>query len=99
MAWLRKKSDPISDRARVLNSEIAELEAQIKKLDARLQRKHSDPRWRPTAVPHGATLQHPSHSPEPPPSRGPAAHDPIFEDVDQDRLQPGAERSEERRAG
>jgi molybdopterin synthase catalytic subunit len=28
MAWLKKKSDPISDRAHALNSEIAALEAQ-----------------------------------------------------------------------
>ena len=37
MAWFKKKPDPISDRARALNDEIAELEAQIKKLDGRLQ--------------------------------------------------------------
>ena len=91
MAWLRKKTDPISDRARTLNNEIAELEAQIKKLDARLQRDHSAPRLRSTALPHGATLHHPSHSSELLPPPAPAAHEPIFEEVDQDRLQPRTE--------
>ena len=33
MALFRKKPDPISDRARALNDEIAELEEQIKQLD------------------------------------------------------------------
>ena len=36
MAWLRKKPDPISDRARALNDEIARLDAQIKELGAEL---------------------------------------------------------------
>ena len=37
MAWFRKKPDPISDRARALNEEIARLGSQIQQLDARLQ--------------------------------------------------------------
>src|SRR5690242_16865192 len=41
MGWLKKKSDPISQRARALNAEIAALESQIKRLDSRLQ--HSPP--------------------------------------------------------
>ena len=85
MGLLRKKSDPITDRARALNDEIAGLEAQIKKLDARLQRDHSHPRLRSTAIPQGGTVNYPSHSEvqEPPP---PVAEEPIFEEVDQDRL-------------
>jgi len=89
MAWLRKKVDPISDRARALNEEIAELESQIKKLDTRLQRDHSAPRLRSTAVPQGATVPHQSHSFAQVPAL--VAHEPIFEEVDQNRLQAGGE--------
>jgi len=89
MLSFKKKTDVISDRARVLNDEIAQLEGQIKKLDARLQRDHEKPRLRSTALPHGGTtLNHPA--PEPPPGPLPAPHviEPIFEHVDIDRLQP-----------
>ena len=89
MAWLRKKVDPISDRARALNEEIAELESQIKKLDTRLQRDHSAPRLRSTAVPQGATVPYQSHSFAQVPAL--VAHEPIFEEVDQNRLQAGGE--------
>jgi hypothetical protein len=92
MAWFRKNSDPLSDRARALNDEIADLESQIKKLDARLQENQSDtqPRLRSTAIPHGATLSHEMHDPtEPAPIR--KAHEPIFEDVDVDRLKDKSE--------
>jgi hypothetical protein len=85
MAWFRKNADPVSERARVLNDEIAELESQIQKLDERLQRNHSHPRLRSTALPHGTTVSH-SSSQSDPPSFEPAPHEPIFEDVDQDRL-------------
>jgi hypothetical protein len=81
MAWFRKKPDPVSDRARALNEEIARIEAQIKNLDAQLQQDDSQPRLRSTALPHGATLNRPP---------GPAA-EPIFESVDRDRLQAQAE--------
>ncbi len=88
MGWFRKNPDPISDRARTLNDEIARLESQIKKLDAHLQRNGSHPRLRSTALPHGPTINRatppePGAAPPPPP---PTAHEPIFEDVDQDRL-------------
>ena len=58
MAWFRKKPDPISDRARALNEEIARLESQIHALDAQVQRDQSQPRLRSTALPHGNTLSH-----------------------------------------
>jgi len=80
MAWFRKKTDPISDRARALNQEIADLEQKIKKLDSRLQNDQAQPKLRSTAYPHGATLNHIEELqeiPEPPP----ATHEPIFEDV------------------
>jgi hypothetical protein len=97
MAWFKKKPDPISDRARALNEEIAALEAQIQQLDSK--RKESPPpaKLRSTAIPHGETVQ---RLPEPEtrpvrrsPGEGgnskpetPQPHEPIFEEVDQDRL-------------
>jgi hypothetical protein len=93
MPWFKKKVDPISDRARVLNNQIAELESQIKRLDSRLQRKQPQPRLRSTALPHGATLTHNSNgtlqhgnqtaSSDSAPG---AVQDPIFEEVNQNRL-------------
>jgi hypothetical protein len=83
MAWLKKKSDPLSDRAGALSAEIAALEAQIKRLDAQVQRG-GHPRLRSTAVPHGATITHTTPAPEPRPA--PRSPEPIFEEVDQDRL-------------
>src|SRR5437773_70910 len=54
MAFFKKKSDPISERARALNAEIAALESKIKQLSA--QEK--------TAPPPAAN----HHQPPPPPS-------------------------------
>lgn len=78
MGWLKKKSDPVSDRAQALSSEIAALEAEIKQLDAQLQRAPEAPRLRSTAVPHGATLNHES----PATQRG----EPVFEQINQERI-------------
>ncbi len=85
MAWFRKKPDPISERARALSDEIARLDSQIKELDAHLQRDHSLPRLRSTALPHGGTLSHPTPPPAPPPA--PAQHEPVFEEVGHDLLE------------
>ena len=38
MAFLKKKTDPISDKAQALNERIAALEAEIKTLDTQLAR-------------------------------------------------------------
>lgn len=84
MAWLRKKPDPISDRARTLNDEIARLESQIEQLGAQLQRDQSHPRLRSTALPHGSTVSHPAPAPAATPA--PAAEEPIFEEVGQNLL-------------
>ena len=87
MGWFRKNRDVISDRARALNDEIARLESQINKLDSRVQRKESQPRLRSTALPHGTALnQTISHEPGAAPLPSSAAHEPIFEEVDQNRL-------------
>ena len=85
MAWFRKKSDPISDRARALNEEIARLGSQIQQLDARLQRDQSQPRLRSTALPHSGSVGHATPEPEAPPV--PAHHEPIFEEVGRDVLE------------
>jgi cell division protein FtsB len=78
----KKKADPISDRARALSDEIAALEAQIKRLDSKLQPGPPAPRLRSTAMPNGAaTIVR-----TPPPAPTPAPSEPIFEEVDQDRL-------------
>jgi hypothetical protein len=84
MAWLKKKPDPISDRARTLNDEIARLESKIKELDAQMQHDQSQPRLRSTALPQGSAVSHPAPEPVAPPT--PAAEEPIFEEVGQDLL-------------
>jgi hypothetical protein len=77
MAFAKKKaqkSDPISERARALNEQIASLEAEIRRLDSQLQ--HTPvPRLRSTAMPHGATVV---RAPVPP---APTPPEPIFEEV------------------
>jgi hypothetical protein len=88
MVWFKKKADPISDRARALSDEIAALEAQIKSLDSRLQTQNIRPRLRSTALPQSNApprLDTPVLT-APQPSR-----EPIFEEVDIDRLRAQAE--------
>jgi hypothetical protein len=79
MGHAKKKNDPISDRSRALNDQIAALESEIKKLDAQLQRAPvSAPRLRSTAIPHGATIAR-THEPPPPPPA--PVHEPVFEEI------------------
>jgi hypothetical protein len=97
MAWFQKKPDPISARARALNEEIEALESQIRSLDDRLRRQHAQPRLRSTALPQGPTLNRATDlditTPE---ASAPEvkSEEPIFEEVDQDRLQTPANGSE-----
>lgn len=95
MGWLKKKPDPLSERTQALNAEIAALEAEIRKLDARLQPGGAAPRLRSTALPHGHVVAHiPAaaiHAPAPSPPASALPADPIFEDVDRQRLKPRAE--------
>ena len=93
MAWLKKKSDPISDRARALSSEIAALETQIKRLDAKLHQDQTQPRLRSTAMPHGDNAARPATVtataapvPSAPPPPAPVVREPIFEDLEQKHL-------------
>src|SRR6185312_9354530 len=94
MAWFKKKPDPISDRARALNEEIAALESQIQQLNEHKAQSPPPAKLRSTAIPHGETIQR-GHEPEAPLSKPeirnpkpetPPPHEPIFEEVDQDRL-------------
>jgi hypothetical protein len=87
MASLKKKVDPISDRARTLNYQIAALESEIKKLDTQIQRAPT-PKFRSTAIPHGETV---SRKSEPPPAPKPAAHEPVFEEINSKSIQARAE--------
>jgi hypothetical protein len=84
MAWFSKKPDPISDRARALNEEIASLEVQIKLLDTRLQRQQTQPPLRTsTGTPGG--------NPSPVSVAAARVQEPIFEEVAQDRLKARSE--------
>lgn len=71
----KKQGDPISDRARALNAQIAALESQIKKLDTQLH-QNTAPRLRSTTLPHGATILRARESAPPPP-----VGEPVFEKV------------------
>ena len=80
MATAKRKGkpiDPISDRARALNDQIAALESEIKKLDTQIQHT-TTPRFRSTAMPHGATIAR-AHEPVAPPPK--PVHEPVFEEV------------------
>ncbi|MCI0748775.1 MAG: hypothetical protein L0Y58_25485 [Verrucomicrobia subdivision 3 bacterium] len=86
MGFFRKKTDPISERERALNQQIAALEAEIERLSAQ-QNSHSEadnktvspqPRLRSTTLPHGhagSVLA----APQKPESQAP--REPVFEDV------------------
>jgi hypothetical protein len=86
MAFSKKKPDLISDKARTLNDQIAALEAEIKKLDAQLQRP-PEPRFRSTALPFGETIPRVPEKPAPPP----APSEPVFEEVSHAKLAPRAD--------
>src|ERR1043165_1006963 len=61
MGLFRKKSDPISERARVLNEEIASLEAQIKKLSTQ-ETKPGTPQTKPAPQTNHHLETHPPAS-------------------------------------
>ncbi len=66
MAWFKKKSDPISDRARALNKEIAALESRIKALDSKVQRSPALPQS--TVAETASNVGAPASAPASPPS-------------------------------
>ncbi len=73
-----KGIDPIAERERALNEQIATLQAQIKQLDSQLQNSPGKPKLRSTAIPHGATISR-KIEPEPPPQK--TAPGPVFEEI------------------
>jgi hypothetical protein len=77
----KKKADPITDRARALNAEIAALEEKIQKLNQQIQAGQG-PRLRSTVYPSGAAG--PGKSPAA--AAAPVAGEPIFEEVHQKKL-------------
>jgi hypothetical protein len=80
MAWFKKKADPISERARALNQEIAALEARIREMDKVTER----------VVTRQKELESspPASSPVPAaPAPRPAEPKEVFEDIDQDVLE------------
>lgn len=89
MVWLKKKPDPISEKAQALSDQIAALEAEIKRLDSQLQpgqrASHGpvQPRLRSTALPQGTTVP---HAAPPPTSRATPSAEPIFEADGQEEL-------------
>ncbi len=80
-----KSQYPISDRSRALNSRIADLEAKIKRLNEELQ-SGGAPRSRPSPV---RREKAPAGQPEIPLRQN---EEPIFENVDQNRLNAPVER-------
>lgn len=74
MSLFRKKSDPLSERARALEAEIAALQAQIKQAESDQPLWPGTPKLRPATLPGGHRTE-----------SAPAA--PVFEQVDQKRLQ------------
>lgn len=82
MGLFKKKSDPISDRAKTLNAEIAALEAKIKQLAERAPDTPPMPKVRSTAHPQGPVLA------APPP-------EPVFEEVNHQRMKATAEMEED----
>src|SRR5262245_56914246 len=91
MALFKKKHDPFSQRAADLNEKIAALEEQIKQLTeeqaaastlaAPTAPTRERPRLRSTAKPRGPELP---YAPEPPDA--PRSEEPVFEEVDQERI-------------
>jgi hypothetical protein len=75
MALLKKKVDPLSERAKALNAEISALESKIRKLNDQAGVKEvnkSGARVRSTAFPSSSNLGATSKAPEP-----------VFEEVEQ----------------
>ncbi len=79
MSLFRKKSDPLSERARALEAEIAALQEQIKQAESDHPLWPGTPKLRSTTLPSGHKTESASV---------PAA--PVFEDMDQRRLRTAA---------
>lgn len=84
MGWFKKKSDPVSERAQALSSEIAALEAEIKQLDEQLHHPPEQLRLRSTAIPHGASNGRAAAEAAAAPQAG--RSEPVFEQISQERI-------------
>ncbi|MFA6543436.1 MAG: hypothetical protein WCS99_03370 [Limisphaerales bacterium] len=80
MSLFRKKSDPLSERARAIESEIAALQEQIKQAESGQPLWPGTPKLRAATMPGGTK---PQVTPAAPVA-------PIFENVDQQRLKASA---------
>jgi hypothetical protein len=79
--FLKKKPDPISDKAKSLNHRIAELEGEIKQLSATLSQTPSPPRMRSSVYPHGTPADNARRAAGP--GEAPSI---FFEKVDHERI-------------
>ena len=101
MGFFKKKADPISERARTLNQQIAALEAEIGRLSDQQAEKaqgrakppprpaapeSSQPRLRSTALPHGHSGSILHAQPQTPPPP-PSTEEPELDDVNPFRMQ------------
>lgn len=86
MGFSKKKPDPISEKERALNAQIAALEAEIKKLDSAAAAKPAAPKYRSTALPRGETVARPVEKTPPAPPAGP-----VFEEVSGAKINGGHE--------
>lgn len=79
MSLLKRRTDPVSERARALNAELGALERQIRQLEAQLQNAVPQGRFRSTAIPRGPTV---THANQPQNQSPPTNHEPVLESVD-----------------
>ncbi|HAV63624.1 MAG TPA: hypothetical protein DCY13_14815 [Verrucomicrobiales bacterium] len=87
MGLFRKKPDPLKDREKNLSSEIEQLEEQIRQLQGVLSKAASEPRVRQTAYP-ARSSRNPDTGGDNRPANAPG--EPVFEPVDQHKLQQAA---------
>ncbi len=88
MGFFKKQPDPLTARSRDLTAKIAALETEIKKLSVKRGQIQAQPRLRSTTLPGG-------HAILPAPERlAPPLREPIFEEVDQDRVKAHPEPSD-----
>src|SRR5439155_23703996 len=108
MGLFKRKPDPISQRAKALNAEIAALEARIKKLAAEQSEPAPQQNNHPQAPPatpvapspqprlRSTALPHHRHSVPAQPAPAPPTHEPVFEELEKHRL-PSQSEPESRR--